>query len=80
MDKRLALVFALGAALVAVGVSVLVASTDFDPNPFLENQTNPTGQLAGVLVASTGAVVLAIAAATAAVCRSLESARRETAS
>lgn len=70
--NRLALVFLLGAVLVAVGVSVVIASTDFDPNPYLENLTNETGQLAGVVVASAGAVIVAIGAATAAVCRSLE--------
>ncbi|MFG3340532.1 hypothetical protein [Glycomyces sp. NPDC048151] len=61
--SRFALVYLLGAALVAVGVSVLIASTDFDPNPFMENLTNETGQLSGVVVASAGAVVVAIAAA-----------------
>jgi hypothetical protein len=69
--NRLALVFLLGAVLVAVGVSVLIASTDFDPNPFMENLTNETGQLSGVVVASTGVVVVAIAAAAQAVCRSI---------
>jgi hypothetical protein len=71
--NRLALVFLLGAALAAVGVVVLIASTDFDPNPFMENQTNETGQLAGVVVASAGAVIVAIAAAAQAVCRSIRS-------
>lgn len=76
MDKALALVFTLGTALVAVGIWVLVASTHFDPNPFMENLTNETGQLAGVVVGSAGAVVVAIGAAALAVCRSLQ---RETA-
>jgi len=71
MDKTLALLFAFGGVLVAVGVIVLIASTDFDPNPFMENMTNETGQLAGVVVGSAGAVVVAIAAAAHAVCRSL---------
>lgn len=71
----LALVYVLGGALVAVGVSVLMASTDFDPNPFMEDMTNPTGQLAGVVVASGGAVVVAIASAANAVCRSIEAVR-----
>jgi hypothetical protein len=69
--NRLALVFLLGAVLVAVGAMVLITSTDFDPNPFLENQTNETGQLAGTLVASAGAVIVAIAAAAQAICRGL---------
>ena len=70
--NRLALVFLLGAALVAVGVIVLITSTDFDPNPFMENRTNETGQLAGVVVTSAGTVVVAIAAAAQAICRSIE--------
>jgi len=71
MDKTLALVFALGGVLVAIGLTVLIASTDFDPNPFMENTTNETGQLAGVVVGSAGAVIAAIAAAAHAVCRRL---------
>jgi hypothetical protein len=71
MDKTLALVFAFGGVLATVGVIVLVNSTHFNPNPFMENMTNETGQLAGVVVASAGAVIVAIAAAAQAVCRSI---------
>jgi len=70
--NRLALVLLLGAALFAVGVVVLLVSTDFNPNPFMENRSNETGQLAGVVVAAAGTVVLAIGAVGQSICRSIE--------
>jgi hypothetical protein len=56
---------------------VLINCTDFDPNPFMENESNPTGQISGVVVASVGAVIVAIGAATTAICRSIEAAQPE---
>jgi drug/metabolite transporter (DMT)-like permease len=64
-------VFALGVVLVVVGVLTLVNSTDFDPDPLLGDLTNSTGQVAGVVVAASGAVVLAIVGAASAICRRL---------
>lgn len=75
MNKTLALVLTLGGALVVTGVIVLSQSTHFNPNPFMENESNPIGQISGVVVASTGVLVAAIGAAAAAICRSIESAR-----
>lgn len=69
------LVIALGGALVVVGVIVLSRSTHFDPNPFMENESNPIGQISGVVVASTGVLVAAIGAAATAICASIEAAR-----
>lgn len=66
------LVFALGGALVATGLLVLSLSTDFNPNPFMENESNPIGQISGVVVAATGVLVAAIGAAAMAICRSIE--------
>lgn len=75
MHKTLALVFAFGGVLVAVGVIVLINSTHFNPNPFMENESNAIGQVSGVVVASTGVLVAAIGAAAMAICRSIETAR-----
>ena len=64
-------VFALCVVLVVLGLLVLGNSTDFNPDPVLGDSTNPTGQLAGVVVSATGIVVLAIAAAGSAVCKAV---------
>lgn len=67
------IVFALiGGVLTVIGLIVLVNSTDFDPNPFLENQSNPMGQLIGVVVAAAGLLVVAIEVAAGAICRALQ--------
>jgi hypothetical protein len=71
------LVFVLGGALVVTGLIVLINCTDFDPNPFMENESNPIGQISGVVVASVGVVIVAIGAATTAICRSIEAAQPE---
>jgi hypothetical protein len=68
------LVTSLGGVLVVLGVIVLCRSTDFDPNPFMQNMSNPTGQISGVIVASIGAVIAAIGTAAMAICRSIETA------
>lgn len=62
----------VGGVLVVVGLIVLINSTDFDPNPFLEDETNPMGQLMGVIVGAAGLVVATIAIGAGAVCRALQ--------
>lgn len=69
------LVTSLGGVLVVLGVIVLLRSTDFDPNPFMENMSNPTGQISGVIVAAVGAVISAIGVAAMMICRSIEATR-----
>jgi hypothetical protein len=71
------LVTSLGGVLIVLGVIVLCRSTDFDPNPFMQNMSNPTGQISGVIVASIGAVIAAIGTAAMAICRSIEAAQPE---
>ena len=75
IQTRLAIVFILGAVLVVTGVIVLINSTHFNPNPFMENNSNPTGQLSGVVVAATGMLVISISAAAGAVCSSIAAQR-----
>jgi len=69
------LVIGLGGVLVAVGLFVLINSTHFNPNPFMENESNPIGQISGVVVASIGLVIAAIGAAALAICSSIEAAK-----
>lgn len=62
----------VGGVLVVVGLIVLINSTEFDPNPFLEEQSNRMGQLIGVIVGATGLIVIAIEVGAGAVCRALQ--------
>jgi len=64
-----------GGVLVVIGLIVLISSTDFDPNVFLEDETNPMGQLMGVIVAAAGLVVVAVAVGAGAICRTLHAVR-----